>query len=73
MHYLTVPKTIIDCLCRISLVRSKKGLQQDGFDFETQTELDIKCLQTLRAMIYNEIIQIDDEELRNKNPEQFRK
>ncbi len=53
-------------------MRSKKGLQQDGFDFDTQTELDIKCLQTLRAMIYNEVIQID-EKLKNTNPEKFRK
>ena len=43
-----------------------------NFDTERQTELDIKCLQILRASIYNKILLIDEED-RERNPKKYRK
>ncbi len=44
----------------------------DQFDSERQTELDIKCLQILRAVIYNQIILIDEED-KERNPKKYRR
>ena len=58
---------------RISL--SKVGSSDSitgSFDAERQTELDIKCLQILRASIYNKILLIDEED-KDRNPKKYRK
>ena len=39
---------------------------------ERQTQLDIKCLQILRAIIYNQIILVDEED-KERNPKKYRK
>ena len=44
----------------------------DEVERQRQDELDIKCLQILRAIIHNEIMLIDPE-LRENNPSAFRK
>ncbi len=44
----------------------------DHFDSERQTELDIKCLQILRAVIYNQIILIDEED-KERDPKKYRR
>ena len=43
-----------------------------SFDGERQTQLDIKCLQILRASIHNKIILIDQED-KERNPKKYRK
>ncbi len=48
------------------------GLTTDHFDTERRTELDIKCLQILRAVIYNQIILIDEED-KERNPKKYRR
>ncbi len=48
------------------------GFTTDHFDSERQTELDIKCLQILRAVIYNQIILIDEED-KERNPTKYRR
>ena len=45
---------------------------ESEIDMERQTQLDIKCLQILRAVIYNEMIQIDVEE-KEREPKKYRK
>ena len=39
---------------------------------EIQVKMDIKCLQILRAIIYNEFVQIDPEE-KERDPEGYKK
>ena len=51
---------------------SSGGSTTDHFDTERQTELDIKCLQILRAIIYNQIILIDEED-KERNPRNYRR
>ena len=41
-------------------------------DEERQTKLDIKCLQILRALIYNQMILINEED-RERDPEKYRR
>lgn len=41
-------------------------------DEETQLELDVKCLQILRALIYNKFVFIDEED-KERCPEKYRK
>ena len=58
---------------RISLSK----VESDGFitgnlDSERQTELDIKCLQILRATIYNRIVLIDEED-KERDPKKYRR
>ena len=48
------------------------GFTTDHFDTERQTELDIKCLQILRTVIYNQIILIHEED-RERHPKKYRK
>ncbi len=44
----------------------------DEVERQRQDELDIRCLQILRAMIHNQIMLIDPE-LKERNPAGFRK
>ncbi len=41
-------------------------------DAEGQIELDIKCLQILRASIFNKTLFIDDED-RERDPQKYRR
>lgn len=41
-------------------------------DEETQLQLDLKCFQILRALIYNKIILIDPED-KDRNPKKYKK
>lgn len=54
-------------LCRISFskLNNMKGCQR-------QDELDIKCLQILRAIIHNQIMLIDPE-LKESSPAEYRR
>ena len=54
---------------RISLSRMREGTAK--LDEDTQLELDVKCLQILRALIYNKFIYIDPED-KERNPEIYR-
>ncbi len=54
---------------RISLASG--GSSSGSSDSERQTELDIKCLQILRAVIYNKTILIDEED-KERNPPKYR-
>ena len=61
------------CGCRISMAKTISDTGATAtFDLERQTELDIKCLQILRANIYNQIIMIDEED-KDRNPMKYRK
>ena len=51
---------------------SDDSYSADHFDSERQTELDIKCLQILRAVIYNKIILIDEED-KDRDPKNYRR
>lgn len=66
IHKQILPVTL--CVHRISL-------SQLGHMSETkrrrQVDLDIKCLQVLRAIIYNQLVQIDPE-LKERDPEKYR-
>ena len=56
-----------------SLSRLKyQGASCYEIDSEEKAELDIKCLQILRALIYNRIILIDREDM-DRNPKKFRR
>ena len=58
---------------RISIAKTAKGgFTTNHFDMERQTELDIKCLQILRTVIYNKIILINEED-KDRNPKKYRK
>lgn len=66
-------QTVFFCLFRISLSRISGGGHITGnFDLERQVELDIKCLQILRAIIHNQILLIDEED-KERNPKEYRK
>ena len=54
---------------RISLGRLEQGLPEA--ERRRQDQVDIKSLQILRAIIYNQIIQIDPE-LKERNPPEYR-
>ena len=56
--------------CRISFASGKSD-DSDSSDSERQTELDIKCLQILRAVIYNKTILIDEED-KERSPKKYR-
>ena len=56
--------------CRISFA-SGSSASSDSSDSERQTELDIKCLQILRAVIYNKTILIDEED-KERSPKKYR-
>lgn len=57
---------------RISILKMKHEEKNGTIDTDTQTKLDIKCLQVLRATMYNEIVKIDKDE-RERNPDNYRK
>ena len=60
-----------NAIIRITL--STMGDETHGkLDDERQTQLDIKCLQILRATIHNQIVLIDEED-KERNPKQFQK
>lgn len=44
----------------------------DELDREEQDELDMRCLQVLRALIHNQIKQVDPE-LKERNPKEYRR
>ena len=71
--YISVAKNAYLCYFRISLSKAAGSDAITGnLDSERQTELDIKCLQILRASIYNKIILIDEED-KDRNPKKYRK
>ena len=55
---------------RVSFQRTKKS--SGIIDEETQLELDVKCLQILRALIYNKSILISLED-KERQPEKYRR
>ena len=58
---------------RISLSKDDDIIIEGGnLDFEEQAQLDIKCLQILRATIYNKIILINEED-KERNPKKYRR
>jgi hypothetical protein len=60
-------------LLRISLSKAEGNVRITGsFDTERQIELDIKCLQILRASIYNKILLIDEED-KERDPRNYRR
>lgn len=60
-------------LSRLSLIKAKSGKHQNNnSDLERQTEIDVKCLQILRASIYNKIILINEED-KEREPKKYRK
>ncbi len=44
----------------------------EDIDVDRQVELDIKCLQILRALIYNQIILLNEED-KERDPEKYRR
>ena len=60
-------------LNRISLGKGKgtKAAATD-LDTERQADLDIKCLQILRASIYNQTLFVDEED-KDRDPIKYRK
>ena len=56
-------------LYRISLSRLEQGLAEA--ERRRQDQVDVKSLQILRAIIYNQIIQIDPE-LKERDPPEYR-
>ena len=56
--------------CRISLMRTMEN--NEDIDVDRQVELDIKCLQILRALIYNQIILLNEED-KERDPEKYRR
>ena len=72
MYVVTMCHLLRTCY-RISLSK----VESDSFitgnlDSERQTELDIKCLQILRATIYNRIVLIDEED-KERDPKKYRR
>lgn len=63
---------MISSLAFHSRISFARGTSSSGdSDAERQTMLDIKCLQILRAVIYNKIILVDEED-KERNPKQYR-
>jgi hypothetical protein len=61
MHYFTL-------IYRISL--SRLGQERNEAKRERQVQVDIKSLQILRAIIHNQIVQIDPE-LKEREPAKY--
>ena len=55
---------------RISLRRLSEGMSEA--EKRKQVQVDVKSLQILRAIIYNQIVQIDPE-LKEREPAEYRK
>lgn len=51
---------------------SDDSLDSYQLDSEVRIELDIRCLQILRAIIYNQIVLIDEED-KERNPLKYKK
>ena len=64
---------MIDCdWCLVVRISFQKLKDLDVTERQKQDELDIKNLQILRAIVYNEIMNIDTE-LREEDPSSYRR
>ncbi len=57
-----------DCVHRISMSQLSHTSEAKR---RRQVDLDIKCLQLLRAIVYNQLVQIDPE-LKERDPAKYR-